>query len=144
MILLDTNVISELMRPRPDTDVVSWFDSVDGLPLFISTVTEAELWSGLYLLPDGKRRTALEELIAETLAVDFAGRILPFDSASALAYGKISARRGKLGRPINTADCQIAAIAQVRGFKVATRDVRGFENCEIEIVDPWSKQTRNT
>jgi toxin FitB len=140
MILLDTNVISEMLRPQPDPVVVSWFKRAAGLPLYTTTVTEAELWSGVYLAPDGKRRTALHELISETLSEDFAGRIVSFDSAAAMAYAKINARRSQLGRPIATADCQIAAIAQVRGFKVATRDVAGFENCDIEIVDPWSRQ----
>jgi toxin FitB len=138
VILLDTNVISEMMRPRPEPLVVSWFDSVAGLPLYISAVTEAELWSGFHLLPIGKRRTVLESLISETLTEDFAGRILPFDSAAARSYGKISGQRSKLGRPINTADCEIAAIAKVHGLKLATRNTSDFEHCDIDLINPWS------
>jgi toxin FitB len=138
MILLDTNVISELMRPQPDAVVVSWFDRVDELPLFISTITEAELWSGIHQLAVGQRRTVLENLIVETLSEDFAGRILSFDSAAAKSYGKLSGHRAKLGRPIATADCQIAAIARVNGFKIATRNIKDFEHCEITVVNPWS------
>ncbi len=138
MILLDTNVISEMMRPRPAAEVISWFDQVDGLPLFVSTITEAELWSGIHQLPVGKRRAELQTLISETLVEDFAGRVLLFDSVAAKSYGKISGQRASLGRPITTADCQIAAIAQVNGFKLATRNTKDFENCDISVINPWS------
>ncbi len=137
MILLDTNVISELMRPQPDAVVISWFDHVEGLPLFISTITEAELWSGIHHMPVGKRRTVLQTLIAETLTEDFAGRILSFDSVAAKSYGKLSGHRFGLGRPITTADCQIASIAQVNGFKLATRNTKDFEHCDICLINPW-------
>ena len=137
MILLDTNVISEMMRPLPDPQVLAWFDQQDGLPLYLSTITEAELWSGFHRLAEGKRKLALQVLISETLAEDFKGRILPFNSSAAHAYGKISAHRAQIGRPINTADCQIAAIAEVNGFKVATRNVKDFEECDVSLIDPW-------
>jgi toxin FitB len=138
MILLDTNVISELFRPAPDAGVMSWFDRQAGLPLYISAMTEAELWSGFHRLPAGKRKSTLQKLIAETLAEDFAGRILSFDSVAARAYGKISALRAELGKPLNTADGQIAAIAQVKGFKLATRNLKDFAHCGVPLVNPWS------
>ena len=137
MILLDTNVISELMRPVPDPQVLLWFDRQDGLPLYLSTISEAELWSGFHRLADGKRKVALQVLISETLAEDFKGRILTFNSGAARIYGKISAHRAQIGKPITTADCQIAAIAQVNSFKLATRNIRDFEACDVSLVDPW-------
>lgn len=138
MILLDTNVISEMMRPRPDPVVGAWFDRQDGLPLYISTITEGELWSGFERSPVGKKRAVVEALIAETFADDFAGRILAFDSAAARLFGMISAQRSRVGRPISTADCQIAAIAQVHGLKIATRNTKDFENCDVALVNPWT------
>jgi toxin FitB len=137
MILLDTNVISELMRPRPEASVLSWFDSVEGQALFTSAIAEAELWAGIELLPAGQRREAWQVAVADMLAEDFADRILAFDSVAARAFGIINGTRAGLGRPISTADCQIAAIARVHGFRLATRNVRDFEHCGIDIVNPW-------
>jgi toxin FitB len=141
VILLDTNVISEMMRPKPDSDVESWFESVEGLPLYISAITEGELWAGLHRLAAGKRRNLLTALIQETLERDFGGRVLPFDSAAAKAFGKINADRLSRGRPIDTADCQIAAIASVKGLRLATRNIRDFDYSGIVVLDPWSGKT---
>ena len=141
MILLDTNVISEVMRPKPSSAVIDWFDAVAGLPLFTTAITEAELWSGFHQLAEGQRKTVLEKMIAETLAEDFAGRILPFDSVAARVFGTISAERARRGRPISTADCQIAAIAVARGFQLATRNGRDFEHCGCDVINPWSGET---
>jgi toxin FitB len=138
MILLDTNVISELMRPKPDPVVVSWFDRVGELPLYISTVSEGELWAGLNVMPSGKRRLTLETLVAEMLADDFAGRILSFDRQAARLFGDISGLRAKVGRPIGTADNQIAAIARAHGFKLATRNTKDFDHCDVDLINPWS------
>jgi toxin FitB len=137
MIVLDTNVVSELMRPHPDGHVQAWYDRHDGIPLLICAITEAELWAGFHRLPEGQRRAAIGAGIADMLAKDFSGHILPFDSASAKVYGLISGMRKCLGKPISTADAQIAAVAQVHGFKLATRNIPDFEKCGVDLINPW-------
>jgi toxin FitB len=138
MILLDTNVVSELMRPAPDVKVLNWFETQSGTPLFFSTVSEAELWAGVSRLPEGKRRSVLLDMIAGMLNEDFAQRILVFDRAAAHAFGRIHAERIKLGKPIATADCQIAAIAYANRFQLATRNCRDFLDCGVSLIDPWT------
>jgi predicted nucleic acid-binding protein len=137
MILLDTNILSELMRPLPATAVEEWLGEQPSASLFISAVTEAELRFGLALLPDGKRRSRLVAEVDDMLAGDFADRILPFDSPAAIAYARIASGRRKAGRPIAQADAQIAAIAQSRGAALATRNVTDFEGCGVHLIDPW-------
>ena len=138
MILLDTNVVSELMRLNPNPKVMAWFETVEGEELLISAITEAELWFGVCALPKGKRRNSLEKQIAAMLADEFAGNSLPFESTAAYAYGSILSGRMALGRPISHEDCQIAAIAQVTAMKLATRNVRDFEQCGIDLINPWA------
>jgi len=137
VILLDTSVISELMRTEPAQAVLDWFDTRPPAELFLSAVSEAELRTGAAILPAGKRRDALAASINAMIEEEFTGRVLPFDSAAAKAYAVIAASRPATGRPIMEADCQIAAIARVRAAAVATRNVADFEGCGIEIVDPW-------
>lgn len=139
MILLDTNVLSELMRPAPAPAVETWVSAQPAAGIFISAITEAELRYGLALLPDGQRRRRLLVQAQAMLAEDFAGRILPFDSAAAEAYAPIAAARRLAGRPISQADAQIAAIAASRGAALATRNVTDFTDCGITILDPWTK-----
>ena len=139
MIVLDTNIVSELIRPRPNPSVVDWVARQPGTSLFISAITEAELRYGVEILPAGHRRERLAAEIETTLREDFAGRILSFDSAAAHAYAVIAAARRAVGRPISQADCQIAAIARSRGVPVATRDVADFAGCRIKVVNPWGK-----
>ena len=122
MIVLDTNVVSELMRPDPTSNVVDWVAGQAAPNLYLSTISEAELRYGVEILPAGERRNRLLEEVEGMLREDFAGRILPFDSAASQAYAVIAAARRAAGRPINHADCQIAAIARCRGASVATRD----------------------
>jgi len=142
MILLDTNILSELMRPAPANAVEAWLSVQPATSLFISAVTEAELRFGLALLPDGKRRNALATAMEGMLAEDFAGRILPFDRAAAAAYAEIAAERRKTGRPIAQFDAQIAAIARSRNAALATRNVPDFEDCGIQLVNPWNHSVR--
>ena len=139
MIVLDTNVVSELIRPRSNPSVVDWVARQPGTSLFISAVTEAELRYGVAILPAGHRRERLAAEIESTLREDFSRRILPFDSAAARAYATIMADRRATGRPISQADCQIAAIARARGAPVATRDVTDFAGCGIKVVNPWGE-----
>jgi predicted nucleic acid-binding protein len=139
MILLDTNILSELMRPAPDRLVERWLGEQPDASVFISAITEAELRYGVALLPEGKRRSALAAVVAAMLAEDFAGRVLPFDSAAAVAFAAIAASRRQAGRPIAQADAQIAGIARSRGAVLATRNVADFEGCGIELVNPFAE-----
>ncbi len=138
MILLDTNILSELMRPTPEAAVEQWLADQPPASVFISAITEAELRYGLALMPNGKRRSALAVEIEDMLGEDFSGRILPFDSPAAVAFAEIAAERRQAGRPISQADAQIAAIARSRGAALATRNVLDFEGCGVEIINPWS------
>jgi predicted nucleic acid-binding protein len=137
MILLDTNVVSELMRPQPSQAVLDWFASQSGDHLFLSSVTEAELRLGALLLPNGARRDQIKAAIGAMLKAEFDGRILPFDSLAAQAYADIVALRREAGRPISAFDAQIAAIAFANGFSVATRNIRDFEGSGVNILNPW-------
>lgn len=138
MILLDTNVLSEAMRPQPSPTVLAWLDRQPLESLFVSTVTEAEIRYGLARLPQGGRRTRLIESADAMFEDEFAGRILPFDRAAAAAYGEIASERERRGRPISQFDCQIAAIARSRGAAVASRDAGAFEGCGLSVIDPWA------
>jgi predicted nucleic acid-binding protein len=138
MIVLDTNVFSEILRPRPDRHVVAWLARQDGADIRFTTVGEAEVLYGLALLPPGRRRDDLADAIEAILEDDFRGRILAFDRAAALAYATIAASRRAAGRPISSLDAQIAAIARVHEAVVATRNTRDFTGCGIDVIDPWS------
>lgn len=138
MILLDTNILSELMRAAPEAAVEQWLADQPVASVFISAITEAELRYGLALMPPGKRRSALAVEIENMLGEDFSGRILPFDSPAAVAFAEIAAERRQAGRPISQADAQIAAIARSRGAALATRNVPDFEGCGVEVINPWS------
>lgn len=138
MVVLDTNVVSELMRPSPNPAIESWIADRPAASLFFSAVGEAELRFGLAIMPAGRRRDAFASEIEAMLSEDFADRILPFDSEAARAYAVIAASRRVAGRPIAEADCQIAAIARSRGMALATRNVRDFEDTGIHILDPWT------
>ena len=137
MILLDTNVLSELMRPAPSSIVEEWLSAQPAAGTFISAITEAELRYGLALLPNGQRQKRLLAQAEAMLVEDFADRILPFDSAAAVAYAMIAATRRLAGRPISQADAQIAAIAASRGATIATRNVTDFTDCGVAVLDPW-------
>jgi predicted nucleic acid-binding protein len=137
VIVLDTNVLSEMMRPAPDSTVAAWISGRSASSLFTTTVTQAEILYGLRLLRSGKRRAGLEAAVSEMFATDFAGRVLPFDQAAAQAYAEIAVARRRAGRPITQFDAQIAAIARSRDAGVATQNVADFEGCGIGVIDPW-------
>ena len=138
MLILDTNVASELMRPSPTPSVVAWIAERDAAAMHLTAVSEAELRFGVAILPAGRRRSALEAAMRQWIERGFTERILPFDSAAARAYADIAADRREAGRPIGEADCQIAAISRSRGASLVTRNVRDFEGTGVEVVDPWS------
>ena len=138
MIVLDTNVLSELMRPDPDPAVIAWMDSQDPAQLFLTAVTIAEILYGIARLPDGKRKAGLRELGAAMLQEDFAGRIISFDEAAAAHYAEVVCERQSGGRPIGMADAQIAAICRtLNGATLATRNSRDFEGIGLDLADPW-------
>jgi predicted nucleic acid-binding protein len=139
MILLDTTVISEVMRSQPDEFVRRWVKSQPPKELFTTAICEAEILYGMALLPDGRRRAALERSAAAIFGEDFAGRILPFDRAAARVFAEIAARRRAAGRPIATFDAQIAAIARSHSAAVATRNVADFSDCGIVVANPWQE-----
>ena len=137
MIILDTNVLSELMRAKPAAAVVAWIAEQPTAGLYTTAVTQAEILHGLMLLPPGRRRRALEAAASAMFAEDFEGRILGFDSDAAAPYARIAAERRRAGRPISHFDAQIAAIAQSAGAGVATRNVADFDGCGVRVVNPW-------
>ena len=141
MIVIDTNVVSELMRAVPDEAVLEWFGRRTASDLCISAVTEAELRRGVAILPEGRRRDALAEAIDAMVAEDFADRVLAFDGPAAVAFATIFAERHAIGRPISFPGCQIAATARAHGAAVATRNVGDFEGCGIDVVNPWDEAT---
>ena len=138
MILLDTNVISEPLLPRPDRKVLGWLDAQVAETLYLSTVSLAELLSGIENLPARKRRKALAFSLQEKIMVLFGERIVPFDLAAAKAYAKIVVRARRQGHPISVADAQIAAIAAARQFSVATRDEAPFNAAGVPVINPWT------
>ena len=140
MIILDTNVVSELMRPSPSSNVVHWVAGQVAQNLYLTTASQAKLLYGVEILPPGGRRDRLLEAVEAMLREDFERRILPFDSAAAQAYAVIAPARRAAGRPINHADCQIAAIARCRAASVATRNAGDFEGTGIELINLWTKE----
>ena len=137
MIVVDTNVLSEGLRPQPSPKVINWLRSEPISALFTTTITEGEMLYGAALLPDGRRRRALDAVINQLFGNRFAGRILPFDSAAAREFADIAAARHLAGRPIGEADGRIAAITRSRGASLATRNVRDFEGCGLTVIDPF-------
>ena len=142
MIVIDTNVVSELMRLTPSAAVMTWFSRQDSASLYLTAITEAELRAGAAILPAGRRRDCLTAEIDAVIGQDFAGRVLPFDSAAARVYAAIVAARRSVGQPIPEADCQIAAIVRAKDAAVATRNTGDFEHCGIAVLDPWSGDGR--
>lgn len=140
MILIDTNVISEIMKVAPSESVVNWLNSQKTNSLYVSTVTIGEIEYGLRILPAGKRRLQLSERFERFVSLAFAQRILAYDEASARAYGEVMGHRRELGRPISVPDGQIAAIARSNGFTVATRNITDFEDCGVELIDPFETE----
>ena len=140
MILLDTNVVSELMRLAPEPKVEAWVADQLSTSLFFSTVSEAELRYGAAILPEGRRRRNLISTIEGMLREAFGDRVLSFDRAAARVYGELAAMRHSAGRHVEPLDCQIAAIAHSHGLAVATRNVSHFEVMEVKLINPWTAE----
>jgi toxin FitB len=136
--VLDTNVLSEVMRLEPVAHVVEWVDEQEVDALSITAVTAAELLFGVARLPEGARKRELSFAVRALIREDFAGRVLPFDAEAADHYAELVAGREGQGRPVSTADAQIAAICRARRATLATRNTRDFEATGVELVDPWT------
>ncbi len=139
MILLDTNVLSELMRAKPDPNVIAWVDAQRSSDLVISSITVAEILYGIARMPDGKRKDSLYVLASAMFEEDFAGSILAFDADAAVHYADLVAASERSGKIADMGDGQIAAIARLHGARIATRNVRHFEAFGILLVNPWNE-----
>jgi len=137
VIVLDTNVVSQALRPLPEVRVIEWLDAQPMETLYLSVVTVAELRAGVALLPAGKRRSGLQESLENRVLPLFTGRILSFDLACSQAYARLLAKARLAGLAIATADGFIAAIAATHGFAVATRDTRPFDAAGVVVINPW-------
>ncbi len=137
MMILDTNVISEILRTEPSGVVLTWLKMQEWTAMYVTTVTQAELRFGIALMPEGRRRQGLARAVDDVLAQDFRGRILPFGGEAAEQYALIASARRAAGRPIEVLDCQIAAVARAAGAAVATRNVKDFVGCGVEVINPW-------
>lgn len=138
MILLDTNVLSELMRPAPAPQVLAWLDRQEPSQVYLCATVRAEIELGIALLPDGRKRQALCSVAQSMFQEEFAGRCLPFDESAAVRYAEIVAFRLRAGRPISVEDAQIAATTLSRDLMLASRNVRDFSGIPgLRLIDPW-------
>jgi predicted nucleic acid-binding protein len=137
MFILDTNVLSELMEPDGAKEVVAWCDAVRRDDLFTTALNQAEILYGIAIKPKGRKREELIVLADAMFEEDFRGRILPFDERAAGHFADITATRKKRGKVVGIIDAQIAGIARARGMTVVTRNAKDFQNCDIELVNPW-------
>jgi predicted nucleic acid-binding protein len=138
MIILDTNVVSEPLRPRPDRHVLEWLDRQAPATLYLTTISVAELWTGIEVLPAGKRRTQLHNAMTKEVLPLFEGRVLAFDPEAAVTFARIFSKAQAAGNPMDFADCAIAAIATTHRFILATRNSRDFKESGVKLLDPWS------
>ena len=138
MIVLDTNVVSEVMKTAPSSRVLGWLNSRATSDLFMTAITVGEIEFGLQSLPAGRRRRLLRNRFEQFTARGFDGRVLAFDETAARTYGDIMASRRKMGRPVTVPDGQISAIARVNGFMIATRNTADFEDCGVDLVNPFA------
>lgn len=144
MILLDTNVISETMKERPDPGVRAWLREHPRAEVWTASIVFAELLARIESMPAGRRQRSLREAVEEMIVEDFRGQILTFNLPAARLYAQILASRQKAGRPIREMDAQIAAIARVYGATLATRDVNDFSDCELTVLNPWDNKNNRS
>jgi predicted nucleic acid-binding protein len=137
VIILDTNVVSEPLRPAPDPAVLAWLDAQAPDTLYLTSITLAELLAGVAALPAGRRRTKLGQALTEQVLPLFEGRVLAFDMPAAHAFAQVQVGAQSAGNPISFADAAIAAIAGAHRYALATRKVRDFKGTGVEVIDPW-------
>ena len=138
MIVLDTNVVSEFMISPPSTAVLEWMNGQEPTALYMTSISVAEIYFGLHAMPQGRRRRLLEDRFERFIAAAFSSRLLHFDEAAARVFGEIKAYRKSLGRPLSDFDGQIAAIARVHRFSIATRNLSDFDHCLVDLIDPFA------
>jgi predicted nucleic acid-binding protein len=138
VIILDTNVISEPLKPSPDPAVIRWLDRQSPATLYVTTISQAELLAGVSALPAGRRRTELRKVIDKELSFLFEDRVLPFGERSAEAYAQVVPAANAAGNPIDFADAAIGAIAIEHNYILATRNVADFKGTSIKLLNPWS------
>jgi predicted nucleic acid-binding protein len=138
LIILDTNVISEPLKPTPNAAVLSWLDRQSPATLYLTTISQAQLLAGVAALPAGKRRTELRKVIDSELVSLFARRILPFGESSAAAYADLVTAANRAGNPIDFVDAAIGAIAMEHNYLLATRNVSDFKGTSVKLLNPWS------
>jgi predicted nucleic acid-binding protein len=137
MIVLDTNVLSEVLRPVPESSVLDWLSIQPRASVFVTTVTRGEILYGIRILANGKRRQGLWDAAMKIFDTDFADQVLSFDSEAADMYSDIAASRRAAGKPISQFDAMIVAMARSRGASIATRNAKDFEDCGVEVISPW-------
>jgi predicted nucleic acid-binding protein len=138
--VLDTNVLSELMRPAPHPAVLAWTAAQPRSALYATTISKAEIFYGIAVLPEGRRRTLIAAAAEAIFEEDFAGRVFPLGADAAARYGDIAAKRRRAGRPMGILDAQIAAIALTAGAALATRNIEDFTGCDLALINPWEAQ----
>jgi predicted nucleic acid-binding protein len=144
VIVLDTNVFSELFRPRPNDAVVDWIDRTPSADVFLTAVTVGEVRYGIERMPGGRRQLALAEFVEQALAEDFDGKVLPFDVGTTAAYAFILGARNRAGRPMSKSDAQIAATCLATGSALATRNTREFEGVGLDLINPFEPGARGS
>lgn len=137
MIVLDTNVVSEVVRPSPSPTVIEWLNNQESSDLYVTAITLGEIGYGVEILPEGDRRTSLSRALNQFVDRGFGDRILDYDRESAHEYGQVMAARRRLGRPLSAPDGQIAAIARRHQFQLATRNLKDFEECGVALINPF-------
>ena len=137
MIILDTNIISEPFKPKPNPAVMAWLDAQEPETLYITAISMAEMLAGLHKMPEGRRRADLQQLVENKIQSVFENRILAFNMQAVKVFGRVNADACAVGNPIAFADCAIASIASAHGFILATRNVRDFKGTGVEIFNPW-------
>jgi len=138
MIIVDTNVVSELMKPSPSAQVIEWVRARNGSELFTTSITLAEILYGIARLPDGRRKEVLRTTASEVFSA-FDDQVLPFDSSAAMHYAEVVGGRDQLGMPIDGFDAQIASICRAHGAALATRNLKDFRQTDINLIDPWQR-----
>ena len=138
MIVLDTNVLSEALRPVPEPSVLDWLANQPRASLFTTTITRGEILYGIRLLSDGKRRRGLWDGAKKIFDEDFADQVLSFDSDAADMYAEIATSRRTAGKPLSQFDAMIVAMARSRGASLATRNAKDFEDCGVDVISPWT------
>jgi predicted nucleic acid-binding protein len=137
IIVLDTNVVSEIMRPTPNTAVVAWLDAQNTDSLYLCSIVAAELLFGVTRLSSGAKKLQLQTLLNEVLEDDFAGRVLPLDLAATYTYAQLCSQAERNGTPIDLSDALIAASCKAAGASLATRNIKHFEGCGLVLINPW-------